>query len=65
MSKNNKVNKDHYNQRGRLTQDEAARERQKQRETPGKPAREDVTGRAASPRPAAPASTRRRNAREE
>ena len=32
MSRNNKVNKDHYVQRGRLTPDEIARERQKQRE---------------------------------
>jgi hypothetical protein len=30
MSKHNKVNKDHYTQRGRLTPDEAARERMKQ-----------------------------------
>lgn len=29
MSKPNKVNKDHYAQRGRLTPDELARERQK------------------------------------
>ena len=32
MSKNNKVNRDHYVQRGRLTPDEAAREMKKQRE---------------------------------
>ena len=32
MSKHNKVNRDHYTQRGRLTPDEAARERAKQRE---------------------------------
>lgn len=31
MSKNNKVNRDHYVQRGRLTPDEAAREMAKQR----------------------------------
>jgi hypothetical protein len=31
MSKHNKVNKDHYTQRGRLTPDEAAREQVKQR----------------------------------
>lgn len=30
MSKHNKVNRDHYTQRGRLTPDEAARERMKQ-----------------------------------
>jgi hypothetical protein len=35
MSKNNKVNKDHYVQRGRLTADESARERQKQTERTG------------------------------
>ena len=33
MSKNNKVNRDHYTQRGRLTPDEAAREQAKQRQT--------------------------------
>jgi hypothetical protein len=33
MSKNNKVNKDHYVQGGRLTPDEIARERQKQAES--------------------------------
>jgi hypothetical protein len=32
MSKHNKVNKDHYTQRGRLTPDEAAREQVKQRQ---------------------------------
>ena len=32
MSKHNKVNRDHYTQRGRLTPDEAAREQVKQRE---------------------------------
>ena len=32
MSKNNKVNKDHYVQGGRLTPDEIAGERQKQAE---------------------------------
>jgi hypothetical protein len=32
MSKPNKTNKDHYTQRGRLTPDDMARERQKQAE---------------------------------
>jgi hypothetical protein len=32
MSKHNKVNKDRYTQRGRLTPDEAAREQAKQRQ---------------------------------
>ena len=32
MSKPNKANKDHYTQRGRLTPDDMARERQKQAE---------------------------------
>lgn len=32
MSKPNKVNRDHYTQRGRLTPDEAAREMEKQRQ---------------------------------
>ena len=42
MSKNNKVNKDHYVQRGRLTADEGARERQKQMERGGLPSQERV-----------------------
>jgi hypothetical protein len=32
MSKDNKVNRDHYTQRGRLTPDDAARELAKQRQ---------------------------------
>ena len=40
MSKNNKVNRDHYVQRGRLTPDEMAREQVKQREA-ASPKRQD------------------------
>ena len=44
MSKQNKVNKSNYDQGGRLTPDEMARERQKQ--GAGKPStQESVTGR--------------------
>jgi hypothetical protein len=39
MSKQNKVNKDAYTQAGRLTPDEAARERHKQARQPRPPAR--------------------------
>ncbi|MGE3177905.1 MAG: hypothetical protein AB7O32_10585 [Vicinamibacterales bacterium] len=35
MSKHNKVNPDHYHQGGRLTPDEAARERKRQQQAPG------------------------------
>jgi hypothetical protein len=38
MSKRNKVNKDRYVQRGRLTPDDLARERQKPRRTGVQPA---------------------------
>jgi hypothetical protein len=60
MSKPNKVNKDHYMQRGRLTPDEIARERRKQmrplQEPVRKTARRPGGGRAA---------TRPRSSREE
>jgi hypothetical protein len=46
MSKYNKVNKDHYNQAGRLTPDEMARERQKQNAGVKAPAYERVERRA-------------------
>ena len=45
MSKQNKVNKSNYDQAGRLTPDEMARERQKQDAGTKAPAHEKVTGR--------------------
>lgn len=45
MSKHNKVNKSNYDQGGRLTPDEIARERQKQNSGAKAPADETVTGR--------------------
>lgn len=45
MSKHNKVNKSNYDQGGRLTPDEMARERQKQNGGVKAPADEKVTGR--------------------
>ncbi len=61
MSRQNKVNKDSYTQAGRLTPDDMARERQKQR----KPGREKngVVNKAAERGERAP--TPARNAREE
>jgi hypothetical protein len=54
MSRPNKVNKDFYTQAGRLTPDEAARERKKQREeSPGPP----------SPASTGPAKTGRKRKR--
>jgi hypothetical protein len=58
MSKHNKVNPGQYHLAGRLTPDEAARERVKQRNTPASatkaPRAEDASGRSrnAAPRPA-------------
>ncbi len=65
MSRQNKVNKDSYTQAGRLTPDDMARERQKQR----KPDPEAITGarhRAPGPRPrpGERGSSPARNARE-
>jgi hypothetical protein len=62
MSKYNKVNKDHYVQRGRLTPDEMARERVRQGTT-ARPAKEHVIGKTRSS--GAQASTRPRNGRGE
>jgi hypothetical protein len=45
MSKHNKVNKSNYDQGGRLTPDEMARERQKQNAGVKAPGSEKVTGR--------------------
>jgi hypothetical protein len=75
MSKQNKVNKSNYDQAGRLTPDEMAREREKQSAGAKAPARErnsrpaatgeGITGRATSrtARESA-ASSRHRNERE-
>ncbi|HET9705493.1 MAG TPA: hypothetical protein VFP85_15730 [Vicinamibacterales bacterium] len=51
MSKHNKVNKDHYTQRGRLTPDEAAREQVKQR-PPSPPEKRAASARQAQTRDA-------------
>jgi hypothetical protein len=65
MSKNNKVNKDAYVQRGRLTPDELARERMKQGEIAGRAkGKENVIGKMPS-RPAERGPSRPRNEREE
>ena len=44
MSKPNKVNKNNYDQRGRLTPDEIARERMKQGEISRSQSKENVIG---------------------
>ena len=59
MSKPNKTNKDHYVQRGRLTTDEMARERQQQA-TVSRRGKDRVTAKLPA---AAPASSRRRSGR--
>jgi hypothetical protein len=64
MSRQNKVNKDHYVQRGRLTPDEMARERMRQTEVSGRATgKDDLKGKA--PQRDAQASTRPRSAPEE
>ena len=45
MSKQNKVNKNNYDQAGRLTPDDMARERQKMQHETGRPSREPVKNR--------------------
>jgi hypothetical protein len=65
MSKHNKANKDHYVQRGRLSQDDMARERINQAQvSSGSKGKENVTGKARSKRDV-PGPTPRRSAREE
>ena len=65
MSKHNKVNKSNYDQGGRLTPDELARERAKQIHVAGAQRRfSERARRAAAPR-AAGASSQDRTAREE
>jgi hypothetical protein len=64
MSKQNKANKNNYDQAGRLTPDELARERMKQGEVAGRRRDEErVIGRMESP--GAPGSSRPRNERSE
>ena len=65
MSRINKVNKDRYVQRGRLTPDEMARERARQIHL--STGRDRLTARAkeTAARRAEPGSTRSRNGREE
>lgn len=65
MSKQNKVNKDHYVQGGRLTPDEMARERMRQAQaSPRARGNEHVNAKPRA-RNAAPAPTPRRTSREE
>ena len=65
MSKPNKVNKDHYTQRGRLTPDELARERARQIHLESGQRRYNQRTKPATPRRAEPAPTRERNEPEE
>lgn len=62
MSKHNKVNKSNYDQGGRLTPDDLARERLKQGE---KIPQERITNRQPSAPPGEPESNRPRSAPEE
>ena len=65
MSKPNKVNKDHYTQRGRLTPDELARERARQIHIESAQRRYNQQTSSATRRRAEQAPTRERNEREE
>jgi hypothetical protein len=65
MSKPNKVNKDHYTQRGRLTADELARERARQIHLESAQRRYNQRTSSATRRRVEPASTPERNEREE
>jgi hypothetical protein len=65
MSKANKVNKDHYTQRGRLTPDELARERARQIHLVSTRRRFNERTKRATARPDEPASTPERTEREE
>jgi hypothetical protein len=65
MSKQNKVNKDHYVQGGRLSPDDMARERMTQARVSARAkGKENVIGKTRAGG-AAPAPTRRRTGREE
>jgi hypothetical protein len=63
VSKQNKANKTNYNQAGRLTPDDMARERKRQGRGTAEMQREQISGRTA-PRDA-PAPSPRRSGREE
>jgi len=65
MSKQNKVNKSNYDQGGRLTPDELARERMKQAETGGRASQVDRPIGRKGPIPGERESTRPRSAPEE
>jgi hypothetical protein len=65
MSKHNKVNKTNYDQRGRLTPDELARERARQIHVAGAQRRFSERTKLVTGTRGAPASTRDRTAREE
>ena len=64
MSRQNKVNKGNYDQAGRLTPDDLARERMKQGEMTRAKGKENVIGKV-QPSPGAPEPTRPRSEREE
>ena len=65
MSKHNKVNKDHYVMRGRLSPDDMARELVRQAEVSGRAkGKENVTAKTRE-RSGAPAPSRSRSGREE
>lgn len=64
MSRQNKVNKDHYDQAGRLTPDELARERAKQIHLAGAQRRFNERAKQATGPRGAKASTRDRSERE-
>lgn len=65
MSKPNKVNKDHYTQRGRLTPDELARERARQIHLGSAQRRFNERSKQAAGRRGEQVPTRERNEREE
>jgi len=65
MSKQNKVNKSNYDQGGRLTPDEMARERMKQAEARGRAKEMDHPVGTPGPIPGERESTRPRSAPEE
>ena len=65
MSRHNKVNKTNYDQAGRLTPDELARERARQIHVAGAQRRFSERAKQVTGTRGAPASTRDRTAREE
>jgi hypothetical protein len=65
MSKHNKVNKSNYDQGGRLTPDEMARERMKQAEAGGRAREHDHPSGTKGPIPGERESSRPRSAPEE